>query len=472
MNQDEVNTTLEEFCRKYLSPPAEEREVISKHYSDLQEILGNEIFQSGSYVRETSVTPVHDLDIIWILPEAFQVTGSKLFSSAKQGEPFYFDVKDPLQSLASILAEGYRKIGEEVEIDADQTHSVSIAFPKEKGFSIDVVPALKSGRKNRHGDDIYLVPEIQKMHQGNWAKKYSVSGGKIPWILSDPKGYIKQALNLNSNPSYRKSVKFAKVWKKSCNAGLTEFELKSFHFELVITNIFAQNKGINFYDTVCYFLKNMGQWLEKPAIPDMAESNIFVDSYLNEDKTGVQRKLAVDFASKALSKFVNMPEEEREEVYSALRESLIANPPWPFAPNPSKINVSCKVKRSEKVKNPPSFKNIPKPFSKFQLEVLNGTRSMTSGEYLSKDYSLYFSPDINGLVYDEIRWLVVNNGLPALEMARIGGWRGNEFHFCEGDSDFKEEHTQYPGMHWVDCYAINKGVCVATGRFYVGIKDE
>ncbi|KKQ95547.1 MAG: hypothetical protein UT21_C0003G0021 [Candidatus Woesebacteria bacterium GW2011_GWA1_39_11b] len=472
MTKNEVNISLEEFCRKYLSPSQEERDKISERFKELQDILpGNEIFQSGSFGRETTVSPVHDLDVIWVLPESFQILGSELLAKS-QGQPILFDVKEPLESLAVMLTAGYQKIGKEAKVEA-QTHSVNITFPKIETFSIDLVPAVRSGKKNRYGDDIYLVPEIQKLGRNKWEEIYKSHDGKLNWVLSDPKGYREQSLRLNQNPSYRKTVKFAKVWKKSCNAGLTNFELKSFHIELVVAGLFTQNRSLDFYDAINLFLGDATSWLAKSSLPDMADSSVFVDDYLNEDTDATQRPLAIKYASKTLKKLQEMLQKNGvAEIYPLLRESIISVSPWPFVSNWREVKLTCQVERRDKIRNSTNWKRIPNNLPGYALQTINGPKPLLSGDYIGKEYFLIFTPAIDGLDYDEIRWLVVNNGMPALDIARIGGWRGNEFHFCEVNSSYREEHTEYPGMHWIECYVVKNGACIGFGRFYVGINGD
>ncbi len=69
MIRSEVNNKLREFARS-LSPTERERGVISRIYSSLQEILGkNDCIQIGSYPRYTAITPIHDLDILYVIGE-------------------------------------------------------------------------------------------------------------------------------------------------------------------------------------------------------------------------------------------------------------------------------------------------------------------------------------------------------------------------------------------------------------------
>jgi len=161
-----------------------------------------------------------------------------------------------------------------------------------------------------------------------------------------------------------------------------------------------------------------------------------------------------------------------DELYLLLRQSLIAKSPWHFAPEAKKIGITCQIERRDRFRNSTNWRRIKNNLPSYALQSINGPKPMASGEYIGKEYFLLFTPAVDGLDYDEIRWLVVNNGMPALDMARIGGWRGNEFHFCEEGSNLREEHTEYPGMHWVDCLVVKNGTCVGYGRFYVGITDN
>lgn len=475
MNKNELNTNLEEFCRKYLSPSTDERERVSKRFKELENILpGNEIFQSGSFGRETAVSPVHDLDVIWVLPESEYLLGSEL-SSKENSSVINFDVKKPLESLARMLEFEYKKLKIDVIIDHSQTHSVNISFKDREKFSIDVVPAIKSGVTNASNDDVYLVPEIQKMGHKRRLETYKMSENELEWILSDPKGYRKQSLTLNVNPSYRKAVKFAKVWKKSCNASLNGFELKSFHIELLIAEIFINNRDINFYDSITLFLENIGSKIEKPLIRDLADNNVFVDAYVSDGVEDSQKKIVVDYSRWTLNKFKEMfLKNNPEDLLVTIRESILSLPSWKFAPNHINIHITCQIERRNENKvlnstNPKKYRNnLPGYF----IKATNSPKDLVSGESIGKEFFLTFTPNIKGLEYDEIRWLVVNNGIPALTKGRIGGWRGNEFHNCTNGSTYREEHTEYAGTHWVDCYVLRNHMCIASSRFYVCINDN
>ena len=66
MGKDKINSKFSEYAKE-LSPKPEERNMISEIYEKISEVLSGKCIQIGSYPRYTSITPVHDLDILYIL---------------------------------------------------------------------------------------------------------------------------------------------------------------------------------------------------------------------------------------------------------------------------------------------------------------------------------------------------------------------------------------------------------------------
>jgi len=76
----------------------------------------------------------------------------------------------------------------------------------------------------------------------------------------------------------------------------------------------------------------------------------------------------------------------------------------------------------------------------------------------------------------EVYWQVVNTGKHA---AQEGGLRGQLFQSTTKDSKPSSdplvnwEHTKYTGKHWIQCFIIQNGYCVAESKkFYVNIRDK
>jgi hypothetical protein len=270
------------YIEENLSPKSEERESISERYNNLSKILKGVNFQSGSYARFTAITPVNDLDVIWALDPAALKNPPQFERVQKTIDPIELDISSLLYDLADRLREELKNIGQAPRIKP-QTHSVGIFYGKtDDDFSIDIVPALPSGDKNEHNDDIYLVPEIARLSKYHRPDRYRDIRNPIKWLLSDPKGYIKDATELNNkNDLFRKTAKLVKTWKYSCKQKNGDFPLKSFHLELIVTELYKNNMSLGCFEGICNFFDQIDYYLDSPHFPDRADASRFVDDYLN-----------------------------------------------------------------------------------------------------------------------------------------------------------------------------------------------
>lgn len=302
-----INNKFQNYVQKNLSPTEEERKFISQEWKRVQSFLKGDNFQSGSYARFTSITPVNDLDVIWVLPEDFMVEifNEKLAQKLTAIDPDKdLRVNNIIKDLARELEKKYKEEKISVEIKA-QTHSVGIYFLEKDNFSIDIVPAIPINEENNFEDYFFLVPEVLlKSHKAR-AKFYKGVGegkiaGKIRWIKSDPKGYKKNAKELNDkNTDFRKAVKFPKRWKFNCKEQDDNFPLKSFHIEAIITSYFEENPNITCFEAVDKFFQELPKFLEKPYFPDRANKEQFTDEYINEISE-TDKKLVLDKQKRAL----------------------------------------------------------------------------------------------------------------------------------------------------------------------------
>src|SRR3989338_2487978 len=220
MKKDKFNSKLRDLART-LSPTQKERGMISQIYQSINDCLGEEnTIQIGSYPRYTAITPVHDLDILYVL--------------GKWGE------SDPrateaLNKLHALINQQYKMPNEFDSVKVGiQTHSVTISFMKNKEevISVDIVPAYEYGA-NEFSQPTYKVPEIikKKSHRAR-AQFYvekQIKREVINWIDSDPRGYISCATAVGKNPDFRKAVKIAKRWKNNLQSENEDLKLKSFH---------------------------------------------------------------------------------------------------------------------------------------------------------------------------------------------------------------------------------------------------
>lgn len=97
----------------------------------------------------------------------------------------------------------------------------------------------------------------------------------------------------------------------------------------------------------------------------------------------------------------------------------------------------------------------------------NGFRTLTSKNgfnNIGKKYSLRFEAKTNVPYPYDVYWQVVNTGY---EAEGVGQLRGQIF----AGSNVRTESTEYSGFHWIECFIVKSGVCVArSGEFVVNIQ--
>lgn len=305
-------------------------------------------------------------------------------------------------------------------------------------------------------------------------QKFYESGSPVKWIETDPNGYIEESIRLNVNPYYRKAVKFVKVWRKSCNSSLTNFDIQSFHCELMMASLFKQDSNLTMYKALLLYFSRLESWLRSPMIKDRANPAQLVDDYLSSDVGGNQRTIIAQRAREMLGYLSSLRGVESEDdAISALRIVLIAKDPWGtdnLQLPEVKITCSATPQRSAQRRNVGSGMRKGYNVSDYLLRYFNRTRGAVSGEELPPNYDLVFRPDFDLKQEDEVLWLIVNNGINPLVKARIGGWRGAEFEESDVGKDSKKESTLYVGDHWIDVFIVREGRCLATGRYYIIIR--
>lgn len=87
---------------------------------------------------------------------------------------------------------------------------------------------------------------------------------------------------------------------------------------------------------------------------------------------------------------------------------------------------------------------------------------------IPKDHSLKFFAKTNVPPPFEVSWQVVNTGEEARRAKQLRG----DFYPGEGNDGLeRKESTKYKGRHWIECFVIKEGLCVArSAEFVVNIK--
>lgn len=405
--------------------------MVSSIYGAFSRLFSNNCIQIGSYARFTAIRPLHDLDIVYVLglwdENAHSPEAALRGLHAKIGSEF----KNPTDlSLKSSL----------------QTHSITVVFSQgaEEVLAVDIVPAFKYS-KNEFGDDVYKVPELVYIRRGQKRSEYYkglVEKGAEPcWITSDPRGYIEIASRVNAtNPDFRKAVKFIKAWKYACEEKDSNFKLKSFHVEQIVTAYFQQYPQSDLFGGIFSFFVGLPKSIEAPQIPDRADPGICIDSYLTSLTNGQkeQIKKARDGFLKRLEEFMpTQPVSYLLDVDFYRRASNSEQYLFDFG-----VPTFLEDRYSFEILGDVL------PRDGFRPQILSKTGTINIGR------KIRFKIKGNPPDVDSFKWKVKNdNGSPQP--------RGEiTDHRTRNDP----ENTQYKGNHYVECYALLKGVCVAKAR--------
>lgn len=428
MKREQFNQKLR-ILAKTLSPTEAERNMISKIYSSINDSLGvNNCIQIGSFPRKTSVTPVHDLDVLYIIGDWNENEHSPVSA---------------LKQLHKLIGTSYENPTPYNISTSLQSHSVTIAFTNngKEIFSVDIVPAFRF-MKNEFGDNTYKVPEviIAGNHKRRTAYYNENKNREMNWITSDPRGYISLASEVGVNPDFRKTVKFVKRWK-NCLSEATqgELKLKSFHVEQVITGYFKDVSNLDMFDAIFEFFYNLPSIINKPnQIADRANREKFIDDYLSQfnSEQKQQFKHARDGFLVRLEniKSTNSIDELfKIEFYkrSCSEESFLFDQ-----------YIKMLVDESSTIK---IIGQVEPRIGGFRGYILNKTG------LLDIDRRIKFEAE-NAPNADLLKWKVKNDNRSAQPRGEITDHRTKN----------NPEKTSYKGNHYVECFAIQGNECIAS----------
>lgn len=429
MKKNEFNEKFREYARS-LSPTITEQDLVTRIYSSINDILGEgNCLQIGSYPRHTSITPLHDLDILYILGEWNENS---------------HDQSNTLQVLLAQLKIQYENPTDyAIEISL-QTHSVTISYKDdvEEILSVDIVPAYIYG-KNKFNLDTYKVPELikKKSHvkRREFYEKLRIENKAMDWITSDPRGYIKVASELDKITSgeFRKTVKVVKKWKDNLEKKDKELKLKSFHIEQVVTRYFQERQDKEIFDAVLKFFIELPEIMNNPnRIPDRANADKFIDDYL-EKFTIEQKEKIKQVRDGFLQKLESLDEEDSIEtlleILSYTRKS--ASEQFLFDSNIPILKEKVLTINAWIQKDNRDFRR------------LNALGVIDKGLHIRFEV---FMP----IICDLYKWKVKNDDNSPQPRGEI----------TDNHTYHDPESTKYKGKHFVECYAIKNGVCIAVAR--------
>lgn len=445
MKKDELNTNLRDFARS-LSPKVGEQTLISGIYKSFQDLLvANNCLQIGSYPRFTSITPVHDLDILNIL------------------DLWDENAHDPslaLRELNSKINQGYENPTDYSISVSLQSHSVTVSFHQnsEEIFSVDIVPAYITS-KNEFNDDKYKVPELLNKRHGKarleYYQKLVVEHGQMGWIDSDPRGYIKVASDIDqvSNGEFRKSAKIVKFWKNKLEEKDESLKLKSFHIEQVVTKYFQENNLTQVFDVIYRFFVKLPEIIGTPnQIQERTNTSKFIDDYL-VDLTEKQKQRINQARDTFLVKLENLS--DSTPINSLFEIEFLERT------SSSEMYLFDSEYRIPVFVEGDTFRidGFIQPKSGFRDGWLSAVNHQ-----IAKGRQVKFQIR-NDIEKDYTLWKVQNDKNSS-EVVSANCTRGE----ITRDRTMKDpESTAYKGQHYVECFAVKDNVCIARSKINVVI---
>jgi len=381
---------------------------------------------------------MHDLDILYVVGNW----------------PENGDLQDPdalLGGVCKLIQQNYGKFcpdGYTFKSEV-QNHSVVIEFSGTRNISVDIVPCYPYGQ-NAYQQLMYKVPHVikqkdrQERHTETWNPM-----DKNQWIMSDPRGYIKQAQEVGVSPDFRKAVKIVKYWKRNLRDIDDNLKLKSFHLEQVLTRQFQVNPNIDLLGAIFDFFLSLPDILDKPnQIEDRAQSGKFIDDYLASftDAHKYRIKKARDMV---LMRLEEIDKHEAKEVFTA--DEYHRDPKEQFMFDFGNLVIA----------------DMNHPFDiSYDEKDQYENRSMRRARKrlkLPKKRNLYFKI-IDGFEGNlSYFWKVQNSKLLSVESLRRGEITPNS-------TKNSPENTEYAGEHYVECFGVNSlGECVLRARCEVTI---
>lgn len=425
-------------------------DIISENYKKVTKVLNeyyygsdndsNHSRQIGSYGRRTGINGISDLDMAFELPkEIYDIFHS--YTTSGQSALLQ-DVKKAIQTVYD--NDQVKADGQIVGIDLD-------------GFRIEVLPTFYlDNNENGHLNlDIYTFPDTN-------------DGGR--WRKTKPKLEIEATRTLNSeygNNTYRYLCRMVRAWKNHVGAKCSGLWIDTLSYNFL--NQTEEYKNIS-YKKYGELVKDFFKYLydQYESAPDQniwkapgSKQNVH-GSWQNHRKIKKAYQLsleALDDLSVANEKWskifgVNFPEEEAEQLY----ESFIIRKKAPneqfieYAYN-GKVDIRNNLKIDYKISGETkTWRELFAEKLRFKTPINRKLEFFIKSTDLEPPY--------------QVKWKVKNVGSNAISRER-----GQLLDSTSGKhiTSIRVENSNFDGEHWVECYLIKNGICVARDRVKVPI---
>ncbi|MEA4874288.1 MAG: hypothetical protein RR738_04365 [Anaerorhabdus sp.] len=418
-----------------IEPSTSTVEYISSVQNNLRDYLKNHpkykdihlnTFLSGSYAKDTCIRPKkydgkRDVDIV-------VVTNYTLSESSS----------DVLQELLEILLE--KELYNSARL---QSHSIGIEL---NGIEIDVIPVIKCNDSEMF---------------------YIGSSDENIWELTDPKGHIKWSteVNVDNNSKYKPLVKMMKWWRRTnCSDGI------KYPKGLALEKIIADNLPDDNLSTENYLINTMQkivesykeEYVDKGKIP-FIEDPCIIKNNLLENYTLTEFKAFISNISDHLDLL------SKDGTCNNIWQ-LILGDDFPVSSSAKSLSTISSVNNAAlnaSHRQKPLW-SIPKNEAVIinaKLIYPNGIEMLleNDGDEIPKNCTIIYRA-LHGIKqpYD-LKWQVVNTGYEASYNSCLrGGFEDSNLNM-----NCRKESSAYAGKHYVQCYVIKNGQCVAKSKEFI-----
>ncbi|WP_127148260.1 nucleotidyltransferase [Veillonella sp. VA139] len=402
---------------------------LNKHYYNLDNEGELHMYIVGSVGRNTAISGNSDLDLIFDMPSEIFTQYNNYKSNGQSAL---------LQDVKSVLEESFPK----TKISGDG-QVVVIQFTK---YTVELVPGFM---------------------QSNNTFKYPDTHDGGSWEITDPFSEQTTCVSCNQQSSglYYDFCHIVRSWKNTVGFGIGGLLI-----DTLVYNFFKENDYFTNYNTEDYLeiLISLYKFL-KQKNPNQ-EYWFAVGS--NQQVHNSHNGEFVKKADKAYNLLSNIKDSTSKEMNTALRDLLGLK--FPKIKSLETKNYSS-LSYNENYNNTHSEQFIEQLATvdiRYNLDInclviQNGWRPFWLRDfegYLSHNKQLEFKIQKTSCPapYD-IWWKVRNVGNEAIKRNMV---RGN---ILKSNLKTQNEHTNFEGNHYVECYLIKNGICVARDKINVPI---
>lgn len=415
-----VEEQFEKFYENIKLTPSQKEDAIIKYtgvckklhdcYYPTLEYDGTTKLLIGSYGKHTQIRPARDIDVIFIMPiEKFEQYNDN--QSNKQSQL--------LNDIKCILEEKYpgtpiKAFGKVVVLEFAETR-----------HNVELLPAWENE------DGTFTIPN-------------SENGGS--WEHWDPRAGIKKIADSNTQTGKtRILIRMVKKWSENCTA-----KIKSFEIENKVIDFFGTQESVNgeYSSLVKDFFKYFFQTTSDTDLRSHLETALNRANRACEFENNDNLEKSVEEWQKIFGNDFPITLQKAifvTDIKPPLADYSHCEPlRWNYIAT-YRVSIDAYI------------------FDKTKINKLGGINS--DGRTLTEGLNLKYIANTNTKEPFEYYWQVVNTGEHAKKV--VGGLRGSIF----SHGRIRWEHTQYPGKHWIECFVVQNGYCVArSGKFYINIK--